>query len=184
MEHPPQEVALQRVGQLGPVVAHRLHAHDLETLPLAFEPQARIPLGPAPGLGILPVLGAGPQGAHGRKEEAQVHGLELQLEPGFHRPALAHVAREALVHQAAQSFAHPAQLGRRGAARESGAHEQRVRVAVEHLETFLGDEVAGPEEHVLAERGDGTGQLGGGEPAPLGAEHAVERVHHDLVRVG
>ena len=61
--------------------------------------------------------------------------------------------------------------------------EHRVGVAVEHAHALLGEGVARPAQRLLAEAGDRVRDVGVEEAARGGAEHAEERVQHDLDRL-
>ena len=174
VKHPVEQDGLQLVRQVGPVPPYGFHAHDLHQVGVPFAPEPRVSLGPAP-FAVPP---------HRRKQKPVVVLFHFQLKVRCHAVPVHDVPGQPGV----DPFAYPAseaqRLNGRGMVRRLQIHEHRIGVPIQHPVTVLLQLVAAPFQDIVPEFRDRAGQLRRGKAAGRRRQHAVERIHDDLVGEG
>ena len=166
LEQALQHTLLQTGGGLGPVAAHGLQSHHHQASAVLRLP-ARIAL-----------LASAPAAAQARQKKVLENALQLQLQtrldPVFAADALGHGLLCAL----AQALGGCTQ--RAGVLNLGELHKNRVGVAIQDGNLFGLECLAGPVQRLLAEAGNGVGNLRIEEAAGACAQHAEQRIHHNL----
>ena len=174
VKYPVEQDGLQLVRQVGPVPSYCFHPDDFHPVAIAVESEPRVSLGPSP-FAVPP---------HGWQQKPVVVLFQFQFEERGNAIPLLDVLGKPFVDTIAHRATEPKGFTRIGKVRRVQIDENRVGIPIQHLVAVFLQLVAAPPQNVVAEFGDRAGQLGRGESAGSRRQHAVERIHDDLVGEG